>query len=361
MNYDKLLPIICLGPTLKVRQKFFRHLHKYPNITEYINSRYEDSKSIKESLSRMKFNCEVKPICKHCGKPIEFRGIKNNKINWAEYCSISCGVYGTERIRKNTCLSKYGVDNPWKSNEIKDKIKKTCLDKYGVDNPWKCEEIRQKSKRTMLERYGVENNWESKEIVNKWQDTLEQNYGVRIPCKSSIILEKMKSTNLEKYGSEYTFSSKSIRTKIENTFIKKYGVAHPLQNEGIYKKTQCNGSHSKLEDELYLYIKEKFPNVCRQYKDKERYPWYCDFYIPELDYFIELQGYYTHGKHPYDPNSKSDLELVEQYKEKYGPECQVITIWTIKDVEKRNCAKEHNLNFKEVWSLKEGKEFIDSL
>lgn len=43
------------------------------------------------------------------------------------------------------------------------------------------------------------------------------------------------------------------------------------------------------------------------------------------------------------------------------PKCQSITIWTIKDVEKRNCAKENNLNFKEVWSLKEGKEFIDKL
>lgn len=56
-----------------------------------------------------------------------------------------------------------------------------------------------------------------------------------------------------------------------------------------------------------------------------------------------------------------DQVLVERYKEKYGPKCQSITIWTIKDVEKRNCAKEHNLNFKEVWSLKEGKEFIDNL
>lgn len=45
-----------------------------------------------------------------------------------------------------------------------------------------------------------------------------------------------------------------------------------------------------------------------------------------------------------------------RYKEKYGPKCQAITIWTIKDVEKRNCAKEHKLNFKEVWSLDEGKK-----
>ena len=110
---------------------------------------------------------------------------------------------------------------------------------------------------------------------------------------------------------------------------------------------------------MYLYIKEKFPLVKRQYKDKIRYPYNCDFYIPELDYFIELQGYYTHNTHPYNPNSISDQVLVERYKERYGPKCQAITIWTIKDPEKRDCAKRNHLNFKEVWDLYEGKEFID--
>lgn len=47
------------------------------------------------------------------------------------------------------------------------------------------------------------------------------------------------------------------------------------------------------------------------------------------------------------------------YRYKYY--LNAIKIWTIKDVEKRNCAKEHNLNFKEVWSLQEGKEFINDL
>ena len=100
--------------------------------------------------------------------------------------------------------------------------------------------------------------------------------------------------------------------------------------------------------------------VKRQYHCK-RYPYNCDFYIPELDYFIEFQGYYTHGKHPFDPNSDEDLQLIEYYKKKYGEDCQPITIWSIKDVEKRDCAKKHNLNFKEVWSLEDGKNFVNDL
>lgn len=39
----------------------------------------------------------------------------------------------------------------------------------------------------------------------------------------------------------------------------------------------------------------------------------------------------------------------------------MIDCWTKRDPYKRKYAIENNLNFKEVWSLKEGKEFIDKL
>ena len=115
---------------------------------------------------------------------------------------------------------------------------------------------------------------------------------------------------------------------------------------------------------MYLYIKEKFPNVKRQYKDKERYPWCCDFYIPELDCFIELNGNWTHGKHAFSSTSKEDLYIVEQWKKRsvehhyYG---NAIKTWTICDVKKRNKAKEEKLNFYEFWNLENAKKFIDEL
>ena len=119
---------------------------------------------------------------------------------------------------------------------------------------------------------------------------------------------------------------------------------------------------SKPEEELYLYIKEKFPSVVRQYKDKERYPFCCDFYIPELDLFLELNGMWTHGEHAY--NKEKDKNKLIQWEEKSKNsnfyKC-AIKVWTIKDPEKRDCANRNHLNFKEVWSLKEGKEFIDNL
>ena len=70
------------------------------------------------------------------------------------------------------------------------------------------------------------------------------------------------------------------------------------------------------------------------------------------DLFIELQGYYTHGEHPFDANNIDDIKHLNELKVKYqsyydehGYWPQIITIWTEKDVEKRNKAKENNLNF----------------
>ena len=300
------------------------------DIYEYLINRYNDSNSLKETLYRIYNGIEEHPKCPTCGKPLVFKGI------FFKFCSNIC-VQSSDEIKqkiKQTCLEKYGVDSPLKSDKIRNKSKQTCLEKYGVDNPAKLEENKEKVKQTCLKKYG----------------------GLAPICDPSI-KNQIKQTCLEKYGVDNY--GKSLKHKINMSTI----MSSDEMQEHRYNVMTKNHSFntSKPEEELYLYIKEKFPSVKRQYKDKLRYPYNCDFYIPELDYFIELQGYYTHNTHPYNPNSILDQVLVERYKERYGPKCQAITIWTLKDPEKRNCAKCNHLNFKEIWNLEEGKKFIDGL
>ena len=185
--------------------------------------------------------------------------------------------------------------------------------------------------------------------------------------------ENQKKHNKEKYGVENNFDlpwleKEKIRRKIIKTCLEKYGVSCNLvSQENIDKMLETKRKNhtfntSKPEEELYLYIKSKFPLVKRQYKDKERYPYCCDFYIPELDLFLELNGMWTHNDHPY--NEIKDKEILDRWIKKSKNsnfyKCAIKT-WTIRDVEKRKCAKKNNLNFKEVWTLQEGKEFIDKL
>ena len=392
------------------------------DIYEYLINRYNDSDSLKETLFRIYNGIEEHPKCPTCGKPLVFKGMffkfcsnicaqssDEIKQKIKQTCLEKYGVDNYNKTKeskekiKQTCLEKYGVEYFWQSNECKEKIKQTCLEKYGVDSPLKSEKIRNKGKKTCLEKYGVDNpakleenkekvkqtclkkygtisTTQCKEIRDKIKQSCLEKYGVDNPAKLEENKEKVKQTCLKKYGGLAPICDPNIKNQIKQTCLEKYGVdnygktlKHKINMSTImssdemqehrYNVMTKNHSFntSKPEEELYLYIKEKFPSVKRQYKDKLRYPYNCDFYIPELDYFIELQGYYTHNTHPYNPNSISDQVLVERYKERYGPKCQAITIWTLKDQEKRDCAKRNHLNFKEVWSLEEGKKFIDSL
>ena len=346
------------------------------DIYEYLINRYDDSDSLKETLFRIYNGIEEHPKCPTCGKPLVFKGI------FFKFCSNICAQSSDEIKQKikQTCIEKYGVDNYSKTKESKEKIKQTCLEKYGVEYFWQSNECKEKIKQTCLEKYGVDSPLKSEKIRNKGKQTCLEKYGVDNPAKLEENKEKVKQTCLKKYGGIAPICDPNIKNQIKQTCLEKYGVdnygkslKHKIKMSAImssdemqehrYNVMTKNHSFntSKPEEELYLYIKEKFPSVKRQYKDKLRYPYNCDFYIPELDYFIELQGYYTHNTHPYNPNSISDQVLVERYKERYGAKCQAITIWTSKDPEKRDCAKRNHLNFKEVWNLEEGKNFIDSL
>lgn len=372
---------------------------KYPNILEYLNSRYNDSDCMTETIRRIEYKLEERPVCKWCGGHVSFNGYHKGSMYYSACCCSSCHAKYTKDKRFETNIKKYGRKNFGSA----EKVKEYWINNYGVDNPAKTDFVKKKMRETNLRKYGFNCSPKSEIVKEKSKQTCLKRYGVEYPGQIEEAKEKSKKTCLEKYGSEYYIGSKDclektiefskqnynvdwftksekIKNKAKETMLRRYGVEYSMQipknkeymsylmssyemQERRYNTMKRNHTFnsSSTEEELFLYIKSRFPTVVRQYKDKNRYPYFCDFYIPELDYFIELQGYYTHGKHPFNPNSNEDLQLIEYYKKKYGEDCQPITIWSIKDVEKRDCAKRNHLNFKEVWSLEDGKNFVNDL
>lgn len=372
---------------------------KYPNILEYLNSRYNDSDCMTETIRRIEYKLEERPVCKWCGGHVSFNGYHKGSMYYSACCCSSCHAKYTKDKRFETNIKKYGRKNFGSA----EKVKEYWINNYGVDNPAKTDFVKKKMRETNLRKYGFNCSSKSEIVKEKSKQTCLKRYGVEYPGQIEEAKEKSKKTCLEKYGSEYYIGSKDclektiefskqnynvdwftksekIKNKAKETMLRRYGVEYSMQipknkeymsylmssyemQERRYNTMKRNHTFnsSSTEEELFLYIKSRFPTVVRQYKDKNRYPYFCDFYIPELDYFIELQGYYTHGKHPFNPNSNEDLQLIEYYKKKYGEDCQPITIWSIKDVEKRDCAKRNHLNFKEVWSLEDGKNFVNDL
>ena len=372
---------------------------KYPKILEYLNSRYDDSDCMTETIRRIEYKLEERPVCKWCGGHVSFNGYHKGSMHYSACCCSSCHAkytkdkrfetnikkygrknFGSAEKVKEYWISHYGVDNPAKTDFVKKKMRETNLRKYGFNCSSKSEIVKEKTKQTCLKRYGVEYTGQIEEAKEKSKKTCLEKYGSEYYIGSKDCLEKTIEFSRQNYNVDWFTKSEEIKNKAKKTMLRRYGVEYSMQipknkeymsylmssyemQERRYNTMKRNHTFnsSSTEEELFLYIKSRFPTVVRQYKDKNRYPYFCDFYIPELDYFIELQGYYTHGKHPFDPNSNEDLQLIEYYKKKYGEDCQPITIWTIKDVEKRDCAKEHNLNFKEVWSLEDGKNFVNDL
>lgn len=59
--------------------------------------------------------------------------------------------------RKETCLKKYGVENPFASEEVKRKIAETNLARYGFGCCQQNSDVRAKTESTCLAKYGVKN------------------------------------------------------------------------------------------------------------------------------------------------------------------------------------------------------------
>lgn len=351
-----------------------------PEIKKYLENRYTDSDSIKETIYRILHNLECRPTCKTCGKKVNFNKTKNS---FSCFCSAYCSnndkdkieltkrikkeLYGDEKYNnkekaRKTCIDRYGVDSFAKTEEFLTKVKKTNIEKYGVQWSLSNKEQQEKAKKTKIERYS-DPNYNNREKAVK---TSLERYGVENAKQTEQAKQKEKETCLKKYGVTSYSKTDECKQKHIDTYMKRFGVTHNTKSEEwkkkwygnnewvknrnnrIYEKMKQNNSfnHSIPEDKVYHIIKEKYPNVIRQYKDENRYPFNCDFYIPDIDVFIEYDGYWTHGGHDFDKNNKDDVEKLNKWRSKENKLYETaIRVWTIDDPQKRLIAKKNNLKY----------------
>jgi hypothetical protein len=116
------------------------------------------------------------------------------------------------------------------------RMKKTNIKKYGVENVFQLESIKEKSKKTNLKKRGCEFATQCNETKNKKIITNRRIYGVDYATQSKEIMDKIKETCRKKYKNDYSFLNDNVKIKIKETLFQIYGENNPMKSEIIKKK-----------------------------------------------------------------------------------------------------------------------------
>lgn len=389
MINDSYIIEYFLSTNKKFKSSILRNIIKIPEeINNYLVNRFTDSiytLSDKKQfyiyiVKRILYNIEEHPKCVICGKSLNLDKVISQHV---KYCSGKCAqsdnilrnkIKETKTIRygspnyvnhekaKQTCLERYGVEYTGQLQTKIEKSNKTWLERYGTTSPAKLD----KTKETLKHKYGVTNVFQIGEIIKHNKEI----YYNKSEIDKTHIKENRKQTCLLKYGVEfpqqcfanklhmsYIMSSDDIIRKRIATCMDKYNIPYPIVLRNVqekrYNTMKQNNSFnlSKIENELKEYFDSHNIDYIYQYKS-DAYPFACDFYFPEKDLYVEIQGTWTHGGKPFE-GTDEDLQKIQDWCDKNTPYYDnAIYTWTDLDVRKRNIAKDNNLNYLEIFSNK---------
>ena len=311
------------------------------------------------------------------------------------------------RARRSTMragmVAQYGTDNPFKLDDFQEKAAQTREERYGArytlaEGSVFAEEARKKGQESLepIRRAKRERTLARKkrEREERQRERALHGYHRRTLTEEEKIVanERRIATSQSRYGvdhpsqrvsfrrsmSQYMCdpeNQRRIRAKTVAINQERYGVAYftqlpehrreqsrrmsdPLHQRRILSAKRENGTlaTSSSEDALYelliKYMDQHGMTVVRQYRDEKRYPFAVDFYIPERDLFIELNGSWSHGGHWYEADREMDQKIVQTWLKK-GQKSKYYRValktWTERDVRKREVARQAELNYVTLW------------
>ena len=288
-------------------------------------------------------------VCKVCGYETENRQSFNSHITHKHH--IKSKEYYDMYLKKEndgicpTCGNLTAFRNMWYGYNkhcctrcipldpaVQKQMKETCQEKYSTDYAWQAEETKQKIKQTMLDHFGVECYLQTKEC----REIIAEN------SRSDEVKEKIRQTNLKRRNVGCSFQDKEV--------VRKSRKARILNNHG-----------SNLENYMMSKLKELKINFEIEYDLDSRYPYFCDFYLPDIDTFIEINGYWMHGGHFFNENDQNDINRLNLWIEKAKNNSiyqRAIDCWTKYDLERKDCAIKNNLNYVVLWNKTDIDEWI---
>ncbi len=272
--------------SIKGHPRNFKHFRK-------LGYDIEVGKAINVSVSHLKSGSPIfiKCQCDGCQRELsmEFRFYYSytNGVSDPYYCN-SCKSIGS----KETNLKKYGVDNPMKSDTIKNILKESIQRKYGVDHYSMTDEYKEKYKSTCMKKYGVDNASKSDVVKSLLSD---------IKFKELNSIDKNKNLISDNYEI-ISYSNQRIFKILHKDCGSKFDIFIGTLNDRSRNKniicTNCNpvdmlSSGREIELQHFLdqigvkYIRNSYEIIP---------PLSLDIYIPELKIAFEFNGIYWHSE-----------------------------------------------------------------
>jgi len=297
-------------------------------------------------ILKSKKSREIKK-CLLCGKEFEVR-----KSNPKRLCSEECRITWQkmpENIKKRVDLSKeavkekFGVDNIFQLEFIKEKSKNTKKNRYGdenFNNPQENKRVKiekygencfkefsEKAKQTRIKKFGVDHHLKLPEFLNKQKKTNLKRHGVENISQLQETKDKVKATTNEHYGVENASQSEVVKEKKKQTSMDNFGVSHHLKDYNLlqkhfkaqYKVKRYKDTEIYYQGSYELYFLEKMEEkgLLEKVSNGKSYDYIYDgkSHVYHTDFFyngsnIEIKSGWTYNKNGKDKK----LEEVNQAK-----------------------------------------------
>lgn len=307
-NFRQLKDIIENNPKNYCHQLSSKN---YQNLTEWINS-------ILPQLSDPFFKLSTKcvwifnnitefPHCKNdqCQKVLNDRNV-SIRHGYGDFCSAVCSNKSIQTKQKiSDAMSKWTIE---KLAARANKSRSTRYAKY--DGKWESLETKARRRKTNILHCGYAYNLSSLEFRKSLKTHNLEQYGVEYTTQRQDVKDKIQHTKLERYGNlcgsyEKTknhFTSE-IYEKSKQTCLRRYGVANGGASDIAQQKMKRRYMYDNVDfdsaPELAMYIWLKDNNIKFTYHDgayfeyifnNVTYRYYPDFYLPEIDSYIEIKG-----------------------------------------------------------------------
>ena len=243
---------------------------------------------------------------------------KTQQTNLKKYGSISSASNNrVKNKRSQTWAEKYQPG----SKDFKcliEKRKTTNNKKYGTDWPMQHDEVKVKQHSTMQKRYGTNHALQNKSLNDKRKETNQRKYGVSEAAQLHHVREKIKDRFIQKYGfpnwitstlndhaksvlldkdkfyqelSNMTLNQAADYLQISLRTLLNYAAKYELRH--IFSRVKITACEQKIKDLLDSVV------GCQAYLQNSKSaisPYELDFFVPQNNLAIEINGLYWHSE-----------------------------------------------------------------